>query len=54
MFKYSVGDITWSMCITLIFISIIIIIIFIHYIYAENDVSSSHVTFMISIFTNTG
>ena len=52
MFEYSVSDIPWSMYVSLILISIIIIVV-IHYIYAENDVSSSHVTFMISFLTST-
>jgi len=51
MFKYSVANISWSMYVTLILISIIIFVI--HYIYTENDVSSSHVTFMTSILTST-
>jgi hypothetical protein len=58
MLEYSVGDITWSMYITLILISIIIIIIviiiiIIHYMYVENVVSGSHVTFITSVFTST-
>jgi hypothetical protein len=52
MFEYSIVDITWSMYVTPILIAIIIIII-IHYIYAENVVSSSHVTFMNSVLTST-